>query len=72
MQQSNAYIITFSVILTVVLGLLLSGTSEVLKPIQKKAEELDTKKQILGAVLPAEEIAEMKPEEVNEFYASRS
>jgi len=70
-QQSNAYIITFSVILTVVLGLLLSGTSEVLKPIQKKAEELDTKKQILGAVLPAEEIAEMKPEEVNEFYASR-
>ncbi|GAB3010728.1 Na(+)-translocating NADH-quinone reductase subunit C [Cyclobacterium sediminis] len=71
MQQSNAYIITFSVILTVVLGLLLSGTSELLKPIQKKAEELDTKKQILGAVIPAEQIAEMKPEEVNEFYASR-
>lgn len=71
MQQSNAYIITFSIILTVVLGLLLSGTSEVLKPIQKKAEELDTKKQILGAVLPAEKIAEMKPEEVNEFYAGR-
>lgn len=71
MQQSNAYIITFSVILTVVLGLLLSGTSELLKPIQKKAEELDTKKQILGAVLPAEQIAAMKPEEVNEYYASR-
>ncbi|WP_339924118.1 NADH:ubiquinone reductase (Na(+)-transporting) subunit C [uncultured Cyclobacterium sp.] len=71
MQQSNAYIITFSVILTVVLGLLLSGTSEILKPIQKKAEELDTKKQILGAVIPAESIAEMKPEEVNEFYESR-
>lgn len=71
MQQSNAYIITFSVILTVVLGLLLSGTSELLKPIQKKAEELDTKKQILGAVIPAEQIAAMKPEEVNEFYASR-
>ncbi|GEO23275.1 NADH:ubiquinone reductase (Na(+)-transporting) subunit C [Cyclobacterium qasimii] len=71
MQQSNAYIITFSVILTVVLGLLLSGTSEILKPIQKKAEELDTKKQILGAVIPAESIAEMKPEEVNEYYASR-
>tara|TARA_R110001592_G_scaffold238127_1_gene497513 strand:- start:83679 stop:84446 length:768 start_codon:yes stop_codon:yes gene_type:complete len=70
-QQSNAYIITFSVILTVVLGLLLSGTSEILKPIQKKAEELDTKKQILGAVIPAESIAEMKPEEVNEFYESR-
>jgi Na+-transporting NADH:ubiquinone oxidoreductase subunit C len=53
------------------LGLLLSGTSELLKPIQKKAEELDTKKQILGAVIPAEQIAAMKPEEVNEFYASR-
>ena len=71
MQQSNAYIILFSVILTVVLGLLLSGTSEVLKPIQKKAEELDTKKQILGAVLPAEVVGEMKPEEINEFYQER-
>jgi Na+-transporting NADH:ubiquinone oxidoreductase subunit C len=70
-QQSNAYIITFSVILTVVLGLLLSGTSEVLKPIQKKAEALDTKKQILGAVIPTEEIDEMTPEEVNEYYQSR-
>ncbi|EPR65840.1 Na(+)-translocating NADH-quinone reductase subunit C [Cyclobacterium qasimii M12-11B] len=49
----------------------MSGTSEILKPIQKKAEELDTKKQILGAVIPAESIAEMKPEEVNEYYASR-
>ncbi|SHN24615.1 Na+-transporting NADH:ubiquinone oxidoreductase subunit C [Cyclobacterium lianum] len=71
MQQSNAYIIIFSVILTVVLGLLLSGTSEVLKPIQKKAEELDTKKQILGAVVPAEQISRMKAEEINQFYESR-
>jgi len=70
-QQSNAYIITFSIILTVVLGLLLSGTSEVLKPIQKKAEELDTKKQILGAVMSADEISGMKPEEINAFYESR-
>lgn len=71
MQQSNAYIITFSIILTVVLGLLLSGTSEVLKPIQKKAEELDTKKQILGAVMSPDEIREMKAEEINAFYESR-
>ncbi|MDN3687838.1 NADH:ubiquinone reductase (Na(+)-transporting) subunit C [Cyclobacterium jeungdonense] len=71
MQQSNAYIITFSIILTVVLGLLLSGTAEVLKPIQKKAEELDTKKQILGAVMPAEKIDAMKPDEINSFYQSR-
>lgn len=71
MQQSNAYIITFSIILTVVLGLLLSGTAEVLKPIQKKAEELDTKKQILGAVMAADEIDAMTPEEINTFYQNR-
>ena len=71
MQQSNAYVITFSVVLTIILGLLLSGTSEVLKPIQQKAEALDTKKQILGAVIPVEEIAAMKPEEIDAFYEKR-
>ena len=71
MQQSNTYIITFSVILTVVLGFLLSGTSELLGPIQKKAQELDTKKQILGAVMPADELGRMKSEEVISFYESR-
>lgn len=70
MQQSNAYIITFSVILTVVLGLLLSGTSQVLGPLQKEAVALDTKKQILGAVVPLDEIAAMTPQEVNAFYES--
>ncbi len=71
MQQSNAYIITFSIILTVVLGLLLSGTSQVLAPLQKKAVELDTKKQILGAVLDASEIRAMKPDEILAFYEKR-
>jgi Na+-transporting NADH:ubiquinone oxidoreductase subunit C len=69
-QQSNTYIITFSVILTVVLGLLLSGTSQVLGPMQKEAIALDQKKQILGAVIPGEEIAAMTPEEVNTYYGS--
>jgi len=64
-------VITFSVVLTIILGLLLSGTSEVLKPIQQKAEALDTKKQILGAVIPVEEIAAMKPEEIEVYYESR-
>ncbi|UCS95324.1 NADH:ubiquinone reductase (Na(+)-transporting) subunit C [Echinicola marina] len=68
MQQSNTYIITFSVILTVVLGFLLSGTSELLGPIQKEAEALDTKKQILGAVVDAEKIAAMKPKEIRAYY----
>ncbi|EAZ79517.2 NADH:ubiquinone reductase (Na(+)-transporting) subunit C [Algoriphagus machipongonensis] len=71
MQQSNAYIITFSVILTVVLGLLLSGTSQVLGPLQKEAQALDNKKQILGAVIPLEQIDGMTPQEINEFYANR-
>ncbi|MCH7409609.1 NADH:ubiquinone reductase (Na(+)-transporting) subunit C [Belliella sp. DSM 111904] len=71
MQQSNGYIITFSVILTVVLGLLLSGTSQLLGPIQKKAVELDTKKQILGAVLESSELSAMKAEEILEFYDNR-
>ena len=70
MQQSNIYIITFSVILTVVLGLLLSGTSQVLGPLQKEAIALDQKKQILGAVISGEEIAEMTPEQVNSYYES--
>lgn len=51
MRQSNYYVILFSVILTVVLGGLLAATSEGLAPIQKKSVELDTKKQILGAVM---------------------
>ncbi|MEP1953329.1 MAG: NADH:ubiquinone reductase (Na(+)-transporting) subunit C, partial [Algoriphagus sp.] len=71
MQQSNTYIITFSVILTVVLGLLLSGTSQLLGPMQKEAIALDNKKQILGAVISGEEIAAMTPQEVNEYYNSR-
>lgn len=71
MRQSNTYIILFSVILTVVLGLLLSGTSQVLGPLQREAEALDKKKQILGAVISAEEIDAMSPEEVKAFYASR-
>lgn len=71
MQQSNTYIIMFSVILTVVLGLLLSGTSQVLGPMQKEAIALDNKKQILGAVISGEEIAAMTPKEINAYYVSR-
>lgn len=55
-MQSNRYIIIFSLILTAVLGGLLSGVSQVLGPTQKKAQDLDTKKQILGAI-PAEKEA---------------
>lgn len=70
MQQSNTYIITFSLILTAILGLLLSGVSQVLGPTQKKAVDLDTKKQILGAI-PAEKakIGDLSGEEVIARYS---
>lgn len=68
MQQSNTYIIIFSIVLTVVCGLLLSGSSQLLGPIQKEAIALDTKKQILGAVISADEIGEMSPEEITAYY----
>ena len=68
MQQSNKYIIIFSVVLTVICGLLLSGSSQLLGPIQQKAIELDTKKQILGAVVSADEIGAMSPEEITGYY----
>ncbi|OYX19522.1 MAG: NADH:ubiquinone reductase (Na(+)-transporting) subunit C [Algoriphagus sp. 32-45-6] len=71
MQQSNTYIIVFSVVLTIILGLLLSGTSQVLGPLQQEAIALDKKKQILGAVISAEEIESMSPQQINEFYANR-
>lgn len=70
MQQSNTYVIVYSAVLTIILGLLLSGSAQVLGPWQQEAIALDKKKQILGAVISAEEIAAMKPEEVNQFYAN--
>lgn len=70
MQQSNTYIIVYSAVLTIILGLLLSGSAQVLGPWQQEAIALDKKKQILGAVINPEEIATMTPEQVNEFYAN--
>ena len=69
MQQSNSYIIIFSLVLTIVIGGLLSVTSEVLKPAQKKQIELDTKKKILGAVMDISSIK--KPEEILALYDER-
>ena len=69
MQQSNTYVIVFSLVLTIILGGLLSGVSQGLAPAQKKAVDLDTKKQILGAI-PEEKAAldEMSGEEILSRY----
>jgi len=70
-RQSNTYVIVYSAVLTVILGLLLSGSAQILGPRQQEAIALDKKKQILGAVISAEEIAAMTPDQVNEFYSNR-
>lgn len=68
-MQSNRYIIIFSLVLTAVLGGLLSGVSQVLGPTQKKAQDLDTKKQILGAIPSEKEaISGMEAEEILARY----
>lgn len=64
MQRSNTYIILFSLALTIVLGGMLSLASVGLKPAQQKQVELDTKKQILGAVMDISTI-----EDPNELLA---
>lgn len=69
MRQSNAYIIIFSAIMTIILGGLLSITSVGLKPLQDQQVELDTKRKILGAVM---DISNLKTDqEVIDLYAKR-
>jgi len=70
-QQSNIYVIVFTAIMTVVVGGVLSFTSQVLAPAQKKSVELDTKSQILTSVMDREKLGQMKPEEVLSIYDSR-
>jgi len=50
-QRSNTYVIIFTAIMTVVIGGILSFTSQVLGPAQKRSIEFDTKTQILSAVM---------------------
>ena len=61
MQRSNTYIVIFSLVLTIFLGGLLSLASVGLRPAQKKAEELSTKRQILSAVMEVDPNANVLP-----------
>lgn len=69
MQRSNTYIIIFSVVLTIVLGGLLSVASVGLRPAQQKQIELDTKKKILGAVMDISSIEQ--PDEILKLYSKK-
>jgi len=64
-QQSNTYVIIFTAVLTIVLGGLLSVVNQGLKPIQQRSIEIDTKKQILGAVV---QTGEMSKKEILGYY----
>ena len=55
MRQSNAYVIIFTAIMTIIIGGALSVANQALRPAQLKSIELDTKTQILAAVMQLQE-----------------
>lgn len=59
MQRSNTYVILFSLVLTIILGGLLSLASVGLRPAQKKAEEFAKKRQILSAVMDIDQLPDI-------------
>ncbi|BDC98223.1 NADH:ubiquinone reductase (Na(+)-transporting) subunit C [Persicobacter psychrovividus] len=70
MRQSNGYIIGFAVVMTIVCGGLLSWAAVGLKEAQTKAKELDTKRQILSAVIdikgkPSEELLKLYDSDIS-------
>ena len=67
MRQSNTYVLVFTAIMTVVIGGVLSFASQILAPAQKKSIELDTKTQILGAVMSVDK----KKDDVLGIYNQR-
>ena len=67
MRQSNTYVIVFTAIMTIVIGGVLSFASQILAPAQKKSIELDTKTQILGAVMSVNK----KKDDVLAIYKNR-
>lgn len=68
MRQSNTYILTFSAILTVILGGLLALAAVGLGPIQKEQVAIDTRKKILSAVM---DISEIPAPQIPELYEKR-
>jgi len=50
-QRSNSYILVFTAIMTIIIGGVLSLTNQFLKPAQTRSIELDTRTQILNAVM---------------------
>ncbi len=66
MKQSNGYIIGFSIACTIILGAMLSLAAVGLQEKQTEARDLDTQKQILGAVMVLKET-----DNVKDIYSKR-
>lgn len=73
-KDSGAYIFTFAVIMTLLLGAVLAFTSESLKEKQKAEREFERKKFILSAALGSETINQMAAknrQDVEDLYTNR-
>ncbi|EMR01689.1 NADH:ubiquinone reductase (Na(+)-transporting) subunit C [Cesiribacter andamanensis] len=66
MRQSNAYVIGFAAILTVIIGGLLAAAAVGLREPQQKAVKLDTRTKILSAVMEIKE-----GDDVNQIWEER-
>lgn len=62
MQQSNTYILSFTVGMTVICAVLLAGVFEALKPLHLKNEEIDIKKSILSAYMDVSSVEDIQAE----------
>lgn len=68
MQQSNSYIIIFSVVLTVVLGGLLALAAAGLGPIQQVQIDIDTRRSILNAVM---DVSQIEKSDITSVYEQK-
>ncbi|WP_291723687.1 NADH:ubiquinone reductase (Na(+)-transporting) subunit C [Bernardetia sp.] len=66
-KESNAYIVTFSIGMILVIAIVLGLVKEFTKDAQRQAVELDTQKQILSAIVPLDKIGQTGAE-INAYY----
>lgn len=70
-KNSNLYVFLFALVMTLVIALTLSSVSEGLKPIKDKNELVYKKKEILGCVIPPEEVKAMDDLTVESTFSER-
>ncbi len=70
-KNSNAYILMYAMVMTLVLGTVLASVSEVLKPRQTEEKDFEKMKFILASALGNETINALSREAVSEMYTQR-